>query len=88
MLLTLLALRDAPLSGAMFTAWDKSQGNTMFSVQKSRSRNFIACEQPGDMTRNGAPPMAVSGARHAARSVSLLYILVQTAEYGTSQTPH
>lgn len=58
MLLTLLALGDAPLSGAMFTVWDKSQGNTMFSVQKSRSRNFIACDQPGDMTRNGAPPTA------------------------------
>lgn len=39
---------------------DKSQRNTMFSVQKSRSRNFIACEQPGDMMRNGALLMACS----------------------------
>lgn len=54
MLHTLLALGDALLSGAMFTVWDKSQRNMMFSVQKSRSRNFIVCEHPGDMTRNGS----------------------------------
>lgn len=58
MLYTLLASGDPPLSGVMFTAWNKSQRNMMFSVRESHTRNFIDCEQPGDMTRTEALLMA------------------------------
>lgn len=50
-----LAVGDATLSDVVFTAWNKSPRNMMFSVQKSHTRNFIDCEQPGDMTQDEAP---------------------------------
>lgn len=55
MLCTLPALGDPTLSGAVFTVWNKSLRNMMFSVQKSHTRSFIDCEQPGDMARDEAP---------------------------------
>lgn len=68
--------------------WNKAPRNRMFSVQKSHTHSFIGCEQPGDMTQDEAPLTGGSEAQHAACFISPVYMLVQTAEYGTSQTPH
>lgn len=57
-------------------------------MQKSHIRTLINCERPGGTMRDRVPVMVLSEAQPAQNFTFRFDMLLQTAPYGTGQTPN